>query len=238
MPKIKELFDKYNTHFKGSEEIFKSSGMINRSQELDYGFFPLGSGILNDNSKTDVANVKENGILVLGNDFGTTNYITTKCSNKRESATGNPTLRNLIVKLNLPAESTFYTNFFMGLRDNSINQVTTNIDSEGPKLEPYRKLCADFFLTQLTHTRAKKVLVLGPKVAHALHLSFTGPFAAFKSKSTKISTFYKNGNKGCFINPTEGPLKGYEFMVIPHPSFSHISWKGLEIESRVNEWVN
>jgi len=237
MPNIKDLFEKYNTHFKASEEIFKASGMINTRQELDYGFFPLGSGILNDKSQTDVAEIKENGILVLGNDFGTTKYLESIYSTKRESATGNPTLRNLIVKLNLPSESTFYTNLFMGLRDNSINQKTTNIDSEEPKLEPYRKLCADFFLTQLKHTQAKKVLVLGPKVAHALYLSFTGQFDAFKSKSAQISTFYKNGNKGCFINPTEGPLKGYEFMVIPHPSFSHISWNGLEIESRVHEWV-
>lgn len=245
MPNIKELFDKYNAHFKGAEETFKASGMINRSQELDYGFFPLGSGIFNDNSKTDVANVKENGILVLGNDFGTEEYVDTKCPNKRESASGNPTLRNLLVKLDLNPQSTFYTNFFMGLRlpkkndepEKEPKKKITNTQNEKKKEDDFRLVCADFFLTQLKHTQAKKVLVLGPKVAHALHLSFTSQFAAFKSKSAKISDFYKNGNKGCFINPTEGPLKDYEYMVIPHPSFSHISWKGLEIERSVKGWI-
>ena len=66
--KIKNVFDGYKDFIKKypeSKEIFKNSGMVNDFGKLDFGFFPLGSGILTENSKINIAEIEEKGILVL-----------------------------------------------------------------------------------------------------------------------------------------------------------------------------
>ncbi len=68
--------------------------MTNDFAKLDYGFFPLGSGILAENSKIDIAKMDNCKIMVLGNDFGTKAYLN-KIKNHKEEET-NPTIRYLI----------------------------------------------------------------------------------------------------------------------------------------------
>jgi hypothetical protein len=113
--RISELFKRY---FKALEktsniiEAFERSEMKMDVQKLEYGFFPLGSGILLDNkSKLEIAEIETCEIMVLGNDFGTEKYINEKCPNNKEKKT-NPTIKNLL-KLNMNNETTFYTNLFL-----------------------------------------------------------------------------------------------------------------------------
>ena len=54
--KVKDLFaayDQYITAIPNSATIFEQSGMVNEFGKLDFGFFPLGSGILTDKSKIE-----------------------------------------------------------------------------------------------------------------------------------------------------------------------------------------
>ena len=74
---INELFTalEAKTRNESTAQIFKNSGMLNKYRELEYGFFPLGYGILSDDfhaGKTVLSTCK---IIVLGNDFGTADYL-------------------------------------------------------------------------------------------------------------------------------------------------------------------
>lgn len=87
--KIKTLFETYKvlvTNKLGSEEIFSNSGMVNTNKKFDFGFIPLGSGILTKNkSQISKASIEEDGVMILGNDFGTVSYLEENCKKNRES---------------------------------------------------------------------------------------------------------------------------------------------------------
>ena len=110
--KVKYLFAAYDQHITAipnSAAIFEQSGMVNEFGKLDFGFFPLGSGILTDKSKIEEAEIETCHIMILGNDFGTQDYVENKCPDKKEKKT-NSTIKNLF-SLDLKAEKTFFTNF-------------------------------------------------------------------------------------------------------------------------------
>ncbi|MDR3693090.1 hypothetical protein [Mucilaginibacter sp.] len=77
--KIQQLFDELEKIKVSTKSDFEKSGMVNRFDEMKYGFFPLGLGILTENNKikdTSPTNeIEEGGIMVLGNDFGTVTYV-------------------------------------------------------------------------------------------------------------------------------------------------------------------
>ena len=141
---IEDLFDVYEQQFPKTleiENVFEESKMVNRFNELDYGFFPLGSGILNSKSKTREAEITNCNIMVLGNDFGTQEYIENKCHGKKEKET-NSTIYNLF-SLELNKETTFFTNLFMGLRTGKEMIGTKDMKSA------YEKFCLDLVLFNL-----------------------------------------------------------------------------------------
>ena len=105
---IKTLFDIYKEMITTNTEaktILRNSAMINEYKKLDFGFFPLGSGILTDKSKIDEASIKTCDVMVLGNDFGTVSYLKNKCKNNREN--NSRTIDNL-QKIGLKIEKTFF----------------------------------------------------------------------------------------------------------------------------------
>ena len=164
--KIQQLFDalKEKSDAENAESIFAESRMINRCKELDYGFFPLGSGILTDRSKVEEAEISESGIMVLGNDFGTVSYIKNKCRDNRENK-NNSTIRN-ILSVGLDIDTTFFTNFYLGLR---IGEGATMTKRDSPISERYKKFCYEFFLIQLELVKPRLVLWLGKDVDFTLH---------------------------------------------------------------------
>lgn len=211
--KINELFGKLDVASDGSQTIFEESGMINRFKILDFGFFPLGSGILAHNCNAEDATIEEKGIMVLGNDFGTKTYLEKGCENYRESAT-NPTIRNLISKLQLDRGCTFFTNFYLGVRDDTSHPGTTNTKRVKSINNNYEKFCHDFFITQLKFIRPKIVICLG----HAVRLAIANSFEQvpqWKRKTTSLEKLYAD-NKHHFDIEIEG-LGEMKFIVIPHP---------------------
>ena len=55
---IKQLFKELK-NVSIDAKVFHNSGMLNEFNRLDYGFFPLGSGILTENSKIKKQKLKK-----------------------------------------------------------------------------------------------------------------------------------------------------------------------------------
>ena len=225
MIKIKEVFAAYQQKINTTihvEEIFGSSGMVNQYQKLDYGFFPLGSGILTAQSKTLIAEIAPRGIMFLGNDFGTTEYLIKKCPENREKAT-NPTIRNLLT-LDIDVTHSFFTNFYLGLRDNvkfpEMGMTQLSIERK----ELYQKFCYDFFLVQLEIINPKTVVCMGKDTAIALYKFGEKQFPMLSDKKPKIKypTLYKDGTYQ--VNTSGTVFGNRKFVFIPHPSYAHMNW--------------
>lgn len=211
--KIKCLFDLYKDFIEQnptSNVSFTESGMVNDYAKLYFGFFPLGSGILTQNSKIDIAEINDCKVMVLGNDFGTVDYVENDCPNNEEKKT-NPTLRNLF-ELDLDKDTTFFTNLYLGLRKEGKNTDPKTLTVE------YKKLCFAFFKIQLDFMNPQTVLCLGREVRQSL-LSFSSVF----SNLTKVD------NTSITSDEFFGQRK---FIFIPHPSMAHFNWKG-EIKNEI-----
>jgi Uracil DNA glycosylase superfamily len=209
MPHIQTLFSLYKTHcetYPDLNTVFDKSNMVNRYNELDLGFFPLGSGILNYAQDADLQQLAHCDVFVLGNDFGKIGYVT-DLRDKKEKET-NPTIRNLISEhgLGLDASTTFFTNLFMGLR--------TGQDQVGMKtIKPdYRDFCLAFLKIQIECIKPKLILILGKEVLQTL---------------IKLNEIPKQ--KQAVLEPTlmnSGVFTGRHILPIPHPSYAHVNWKG------------
>ena len=207
---INELFTalEAKTRNGSTAQIFKNSGMLNKYRELEYGFFPLGYGILSDDfhaGKTVLSTCK---IMVLGNDFGTADYLADKCKDKREPPS-NPTIKNLLGKLNLDTSSTFFTNFYLGVRLEG-----TNTKRAVCLEQDYKALCFDFFLTQLQIIDPQIVICLGHDVRKALARQSV-LFSSWKGTSTTLKHLY--AQKQHELNIADEQLGQRKFIVVPHP---------------------
>src|SRR5690606_27535964 len=97
---VQKLFNVLENHTKNTDDVFKESGMKNKFRELDFGFFPLGNGVLTENFNPANDALETCRIMVLGNDFGTLEYLNTTIPERREK-TSNPTIKNLLTLLHL-----------------------------------------------------------------------------------------------------------------------------------------
>ncbi|MGN6802009.1 MAG: uracil-DNA glycosylase family protein [Ginsengibacter sp.] len=222
-----ELFESYKEEVSkvpDIEAIFSNSGLTNTYGLLDFGFFPLGSGVFKEGaSKIGEAEISECKIMVLGNDFGTKEYIDKQCLGNREKP-GNPTIRNLLKGLDLDVETTFFTNLFLGLRTGG-----TNIKRAVPIQEDYKEFCFDFFKKQLDFLDPEIVLCLGKDVGNTL-----SAFSEFSNFKKSISELFEDEMKKEYIVNTDDEFFGQRrFILIPHPSFAHINWKGDDIKNKI-----
>src|ERR1700730_15436198 len=102
--KIQQLFDELKTVSENEEDVFTNSGMVNWSDKMQYGFFPLGMGILTERLKTEEnikateVEIEEAGVMVLGNDFGTIRYVNSyvKSHGKKIGETDSNTINNFL----------------------------------------------------------------------------------------------------------------------------------------------
>jgi hypothetical protein len=203
-----QLFNELEKITKPSESIFVASGMINKYNKLQYGFFPLGDGILiNEIEKKKDINLFK--IMVLGNDFGTNEYLIKECPDGKEKDT-NTTISNLIKRLRLDVTHTFFTNFHLGVRKEGSNTnriVRLNAD--------YKNLCYAYFLKQLEIINPEIVLCLGHEVRRSL-IENSSLFNDWKPKDATLKELYESGKYQIDINDKE--LGKRKFIIIPHPS--------------------
>jgi uracil-DNA glycosylase family 4 len=164
MKKTQLLFNKLKeiAVLENVENAFYNSGMENIFDYLDYGFFPLGKGILSKEHKS-IQDIQENHVMVLGNDFGTKDYLIKQCPDRSEKQS-NPTIKNLTTLLNLDLNNTFFTNINLGVRYEG-----TNIKRAKDLTEEYQKICFDFFVNQLNIINPKTIICLGHDVRKNLY---------------------------------------------------------------------
>jgi hypothetical protein len=219
-----ELYKQEASKIPQIESVFSNSGLANTYGILDFGFFPLGSGVFKEGgSKIDEAEIRNCEIMVLGNDFGTQKYIDEHCPGNKEKLS-NPTIRNLLNGLELDKETTFFTNLFLGLRMDG-----TNIKRAVPIQEEYKRFCFAFFKKQLDFFDPKIVLCLGKDVGYTLSEHIV--FDAFKKS---ISSLYASETNKEYIVNTENDFFGQrKFVLIPHPSFAHINWNRDDIKNKI-----
>lgn len=227
--KIQDLFNAYKELMQKNNDvdnIFRESKMVNRFEELDYGFFPLGSGVLVENkSEIHIAELNPCEIMVLGNDFGLIDYLNKcKCENNRERKS-NRTIANLH-EIGLNIETTFFTNLHLGVRQEG-QPMTGSMKHE----ERYEELCINFFDKQLEIAKPKIVLCLGQDVAKLLHKKYKRAFPNFSQKP--IIELFANGKQSDFCIE----INGCKFIIIPHPSFAHINWKKNNIKQQIKDAI-
>ena len=231
--KIKNVFDCYKEFIRKnpkSKEIFKNSGMVNDFGKLDFGFFPLGSGILTEKSKLNIAVIEEGGTLVLGNDFGTLNYVENKCYNKREE--NSKTIDNL-KSIGLKLEKTFFSNLFLGLRDNITHEGTTMTKLVVKRQQEYIDFCFEFFKMQFNLLNPKIVICLGTEVGKSLAKQYQA-LENFSQASLSLTKMFEEGNEKKFIVKTNDKVLGKrKFILIPHPSYAHINWNKNDIKRQI-----
>jgi len=232
--KIESLFEKYDTvvnSFPNSEQIFEVSGIINRRKELDYGFFPLGSGIFTENHKIEYASIDENGIMFLGNDFGTITYFK-KIYSKDKSEENNRTIQNLKT-LKPDLHKCFFTNFFLGLRDDETHKGTTNTIKIAPSHDDFKELCYKFFLEQIKTINPKTIVCLGKEVGHILSETHTSLFEKFNLKRNNITELFST--KDFIVETDDKTLGKRKFILVPHPSYAHINWRKNNIQEKIKQ---
>jgi hypothetical protein len=225
--KIQQLFDELKIITNDKESVFEDSGMINCYNKMQYGFFPLGLGILTENNKikddprTD--EIEKGGVMVLGNDFGTVSYVKDVLKGSEEvGEIKSPTIKNflkIVPKIN--TNKTFFTNFYLGVRlDNGVHEGTTMIkrmsDGKINKIKKeYWELCYRFFVKQLELVKPQKVICLGHYVKEALIMSGIS-FQNWEPQSDSLKKLYAKDGDMHIVNME---LNGIKFIVIPHPCY-------------------
>ena len=184
--------------------VFEKSGMTNRYNELEFGFFPFGTGNLSGNGK----DMERCHTMILGNDFGAEGYLDGCVEKGRRESESNPTIKNLKL-LNLDQNTTFYTNFHLGVR-----RSDSNIE-RSEKLQPeFTALCYDYFLEQLRIAQPEVVICLGNDVRLSL-IQASEVFTPWGPKSRSLKSLYENGQFNLQVNdPSLGQRR---FIIIPHP---------------------
>lgn len=185
------------------KEIFHNSGMENEAQVLDYGFFPLGNGILTSKK------IKPQ-IMILGNDFGTKDYLSECILNgNKESDTKYPTIRNLKNRLGIYVNYAFFTNLHLGVRTSG-----SNIKRIKPLSKEYKEFCFQFFIKQLNFIKPKVVICLGHDVRKTL-CEASPLFSKWKGNSISIKSLYEFDN--FHLDIYDKTIGNRKFILIPHP---------------------
>jgi hypothetical protein len=228
--KIAPLFSLYNNQLAAtpnSAAIFSDAGMTTASAQLKFGFFPLGSGILTDHSTIEEATIKEGGTMVLGHDFGTVSYVKDRCKDGREN--NSRTIQNLS-DIGLEIEQTFFTNIYLGLRDDTAHEKMKMTNLAIKRTNDYKTFCFNFFLTQLKFINPNLVICLGKEVGRILPQIFKTLTEPGKS----LLSLYADETSTDYIVNTNDEIYGErKFILIPHPSYAHINWGKHNIKAKI-----
>lgn len=182
------------------------------------GFFPYGSGLLG----SDKENLPQGGLMILGQDFGDMDYITSELIQNGEA--NKPTFRKTTELINTyPKEKVFMTNLFMGLRkekgmigDNpALKKKTKDID--------YLNASVKFFKLQLEYVNPTKIIVLGK----APYNFICNEFNTKSNKVITFSTYISNQVPEKLFHINNIPV-----LCIPHPSMWNSNVKNQ------TEWKN
>ena len=133
----------------------------------------------------------------------------------------------------------FFTNFYLGLRDDQSHAGTTNTKLIADRKKEYKDFCSECFITQLKLINPKVVVCLGIKVGKTL----SEVFSDFVKSNNTLTSLYKNKETDKYIvRKNFADLGERIFILIPHPSYAHINWEKHgerhEIKSKIQEAIH
>ncbi|MEP7167802.1 MAG: uracil-DNA glycosylase family protein [Bacteroidota bacterium] len=128
------------------------------------GVFPYGSGLLDTGNEE----IPQNGILILGYDFGGIDYFKKIKNNGEEKK---PTLKGITEIISEENKNkVFLSNVFMGLRRKGIKNMEK---LPGLINDKYVTCCKAFLEIQLENINPKLIIILGNKPYHFLNKNFS-----------------------------------------------------------------
>ncbi len=181
------------------------------------GFFPYGSGLIGSEKTL----LPQNGIMIVGQDFGTIDYLTDKILAEGEAT--NRTYNNLTSIIPLASlNQYFFTNLLIGLRTSEpMSGRNLVLGSQKKKYANYLQACFTFFEEQVKSTNPRLIIALGKVPFQELLKQYAqNDFIDFRT--------YNSGKKDHAINVFG---KTYPIIAIPHPSMWHFN---LSREEREN----
>ncbi len=167
------MIDILRTKLKSMEDLKRFSGSSYPQEYVQFpriligqGFFPGGDGLWRDD---DIRKMRQpsqytfpkNGIMFLGNDFGSLVGFA-----KLKSHENPPTWRNLrrrLIIAKIPGEIGFYTNAYLGLRSDRDALAKALVSSE------YEFFCKEFLEFQISIQSPRLIVVLGDRPSNLLH---------------------------------------------------------------------
>lgn len=185
-------------------------------------FFPIGRGLVAPRDFT----ISDKPVMVLGQDFGTVEYVRRLDEEGRTEEVNSQTwreLRQLLPASGIPLEDCFFTNVYMGLRKagNMVGVLPAS------KNVVYRAWCEGFFRLQLSIQRPRMIVVLGMEPARFVGRIF--PEVGVWNARATFTQLQTNGQLARTISAEHGDVA---VVVIPHPSFLHANqhrckWHGI-----------
>ena len=147
---VRELREELQKHFK--EKFAGIETDFEKYITNGLGFFPYGSGLM----EIDKEEIPENGILILGQDFGNVVYF----ENIKENGEAEKhTMKNLQEVLsNEIKNKVFLSNVFMGLREKEFNNTEK---FPGLLNVEYLRLCKTFLEIQIEIIKPHLIITLG-----------------------------------------------------------------------------
>ena len=140
-----ELIKSFVGNFKSIEVDFK------KQIKNGLGFFPYGTGLLQEGQ----SKIPLNCILILGKEFGSTEYFDRIKNNGEKSE---PTIKNLLKVIDTDlVDKVFLSNVFMGLIKDGKN-LDVNREIKNPN---YNNLCKEFLEYQINSINPLLIVTLG-----------------------------------------------------------------------------
>lgn len=109
-------------------------------------------------------------------------------------------------------KSTFFTNFYLDVRDDKKHPEATMTRSVVKLEKQYKKLCHNFFITQLNMMNPKIIVCLGHDVKDAL-AEAESSFSKWKPKSISLKKIHKS-DRHIIVNEI---FEKRLFVLVPHP---------------------
>jgi len=190
---------------------------------LGQGFFPGGDGLWRDDDPAKMRapspyQFPKNGIMFLGNDFGSTLGFS-----KLKVHENPPTWRHLRTRLlnaNIAGQLGFYTNAYLGLR-NDRDALADPISHR-----EYDQFCKEFLEFQILTQAPKLIVVLGDRPTGLLHQVVQFPFKSIneiaqgkvQNLTTSVVTVshpYSDLNKSDIEKQREGKILAHAWASVP-----------------------
>jgi hypothetical protein len=169
------------------------------------GFFPGGDGLWREDNELSVESskrIRREGVMFLGNDFGTLRSYESLRLKSFENPVTWKNLKSRVRRANLPTDRAFFTNSVLGLRLGSETKALDKRDWQNSR--QFAAFCREFLLFQVEALVPRLIVVLGPSALVSLK-------AFGLSLSEEGNSWVKLGSHETLLHRTTHPYGDFNF---------------------------